>query len=189
MNIFLPQKSLIESANCLDNVRLQKQILECVEMYAVYTENKDNLFDSNIQINKHGKETSKWINLKKSVFHHPVYLHYAEHCPNIFINFTICCLAVYQKRMGKKHYYHSYIYKEFIYSEMSWLEMPIIPFYSELPSNDPNCIRTTENVEKLFQDKLFKKWEQDKAKGRPPKWTNRDIPDFYIEFLKEKRYV
>jgi hypothetical protein len=40
----------------------------------------------------------------------------------------------------------------------------------------PNYIRTTENVSELYQKKLINKWQNDK---RPPKWTNREKPDFY----------
>lgn len=61
------------------------------------------------------------------------------------------------------------------------------PYYMEGSKGQPNYIRTTENVSALFQDKLCKKWEQDKAKGRNPKWTNRDVPEFYEKWLKEKQ--
>ena len=55
------------------------------------------------------------------------------------------------------------------------------PYYMEGSKDSPNCIRTTENVSRLFQDKLCKMWDNDKANGRPPKWTNRQAPEFYKE--------
>ena len=40
----------------------------------------------------------------------------------------------------------------------------------------PEYIRTTENVSQLFQNRLVEKWSTDK---RPPKWTNRSVPEFW----------
>jgi hypothetical protein len=53
------------------------------------------------------------------------------------------------------------------------------PYYMEGSKGQPNYIRTTENVSALFQQKLINKWNNDKAKGREPKWTNRQVPEFY----------
>ena len=64
-----------------------------------------------------------------------------------------------------------------------------IPYYMEGSKGQPNYIRTTENVSTLFQSKLCKKWDADKEKGRPPKWTNRQVPDFYKKFLEGVRDV
>ena len=67
------------------------------------------------------------------------------------------------------------------------LEIPkFTPYYMEGSKGQPNYIRTTENVSALFQTKLFKKWDNDKAKGRPPKWTNRDVPEFYKKEMKSE---
>ena len=54
-----------------------------------------------------------------------------------------------------------------------------IPYYMEGSKGQPNYIRTTDNVSALFQKKLINKWNSDKAKGRTPKWTNRQVPEFY----------
>ena len=65
------------------------------------------------------------------------------------------------------------------------VEIPkFTPYYMEGSKGQAHYIRTTENVSKLFQDKLCKKWEEDKAKGRNPKWTNRDVPEFYEKWIQ-----
>lgn len=55
--------------------------------------------------------------------------------------------------------------------------------YAEYPATDPRCIRETdtERVTALFRDKLVRKWKQDIENGRPPKWTNREKPNFWEE--------
>ena len=50
----------------------------------------------------------------------------------------------------------------------------------------PNYIRTTENVSVLYQVKLIRKWETDK---KPPKWTKRGMPSFYLSFLKARQSI
>ena len=61
------------------------------------------------------------------------------------------------------------------------------PYYMEGSIVQPNYIRTTENVSDLFQDKLIKKWQADKEKGRQPRWTNREVPGFYKKYLVDKK--
>lgn len=56
---------------------------------------------------------------------------------------------------------------------------PFTPYYMEGSKDSHNYIRTTKNVSSLFQNKLCKKWDNDKEKGREPKWTKRDVPEFY----------
>ena len=65
-------------------------------------------------------------------------------------------------------------------------QVAYIPYYMEGSIKDKNCIRTTENVSKLFQEKLILKWNKDSEKGRPPKWTNTIMPNFYTNYIKKE---
>ena len=59
------------------------------------------------------------------------------------------------------------------------------PYYMEGSKGQPNYIRTTENVGELFRQKLIKKWNADKEKGRKPRWTNRQVPEFYKKEIED----
>ena len=47
--------------------------------------------------------------------------------------------------------------------------------------NDPDNIRTTENVSILYQEKLIQKWISSKY---TVKWTNRPTPQFLQDYIK-----
>ena len=44
----------------------------------------------------------------------------------------------------------------------------------------------TENVSELYQNKLCEKWQEDIVKGRPPKWTNRLVSEFYYKKMNKE---
>lgn len=175
MNIFLPyEKDIGKSIKALDDLRLNKQILECYQLL-LNAEREHNGFSA------------------KGYGNHPVYLFYKENIPFLAYYGYECCRELYWRT--KK--WHSLVW--FFDSELDELKMfhtnsdgfidsveipKFTPYYMEGSKGQANYIRTTENVSKLFQDKLCKKWEQDKAKGRNPKWTNRDVPEFYEKWLQ-----
>lgn len=156
MNIFLPYETDIQkSVESLDDLRLRKQIIECM---AVITASKG---------------------ITKGYKNHPITVFYGNNLDFVYYYGFVCC--------------REYAYRFKKYHEMHWVfetnanpngkifipQPPFTPYYMEGSKGQPNYIRATENVSALFQDKLCKKWDNDKAKGRPPKWTNRPVPEFY----------
>lgn len=177
MNIFLPyENDVIKSVESLDDVRLNKQAVECYQLLT--------MAESEIET---GKPTSK------GHYHHPIYQFYKNN-PQFLAYYGYECCREYNYRFKKWlkpiEYFDDIMdkYKMFKYDEDSFIiamEIPeFAPYYMEGSKDSPNCIRTTENVSQLFKDKLCKKWDNDKAKGRPPKWTNRQVPEFYKEVTK-----
>jgi hypothetical protein len=83
MQIFLPYQSLIQSAQCLDNKRLNKQIVECSQILKVLT-----------------GETEAWKN-------HPAVLMVRGHNNFVSQYGHICCLE-WTERGFKKHSLESY---------------------------------------------------------------------------------
>ena len=158
MNIFLPYEDNIpKSTQSLDDKRLNKQILECYQL----------LKNAIKEIN--GEEVNGYKN-------HPIYVHYKDN--PLFIGYygAWACME-YKKRFNKEHKLDNFF---------GWFAVAhlikggkYIPFYMEGSKGQSNYIRTTENVSELYQLKLCSKWDNDKAKGRPPKWTNRETPSFY----------
>ena len=173
MNIFLPyEDNVIKSVEVLDNCRLIKQILETKQLLL------NALHES-------------WGDEIKGYKNHPVYVHFKGNIPFLVYYGYIACQE-YQYRFGKTHELFCEFsqllqtkYTEYVDCvNYKVIQPPYTPYYMEGSKGQPNYIRTTENVGNLFKQKLIKKWENDKAKGRPPKWTNREVPQFYQDFMK-----
>lgn len=171
MNIFLSQDSVADSVKDLDDVRLQKQ---AVEVYQLLT----------LAI----KEQQEGHEVKAGHYHHPVYLFYKDNIPFLAYYGYECCREYYY-RFNKWHslvwFFDNELERQGLFGldtdgYVEYCEIPkFTPYYMEGSKGKPNYIRTTDNVSALFQQKLINKWNSDKAKGRPPKWTNRQVPEFY----------
>lgn len=171
MNIFLSQDNVVDSVKDLDDLRLQKQLVECYQLLTLAI-----------------KEQQEGHEVKAGHYHHPVYLFYKDNMHFLAYYGWQCCVE-YCLRFDKTHSLTKYFNDTMVYLDMyrfdrekyiSVLCVPqYTPYYMEGSKGQPNYIRTTDNVSALFQQKLINKWNNDKAKGRPPKWTNRQVPEFY----------
>lgn len=180
MNIFLPyEDDIVKSVQSLDDVRLQKQ---AVEVYQLLT----------LAI----KEQQEGHEVKAGHYHHPVYLFYKDNIPFLAYYGYICCCE-YLHRFYKRHTLLEYFQDRcselldincYVNSvEGIFVPPKFNPYYMEGSKGQPNYIRTTENVGELFRQKLIKKWNADKEKGRKPRWTNRQVPEFYKkEMMKDE---
>lgn len=176
MNIFLPYENNIpESVKALDDVRLNKQVIETYQ-----------LLDLALKEEIAGQE------VKAGHYHHPVYLFYKNNRRFLCYYGYIACQE-YKYRFNKTHNLF-FIFQQLIMSKFTdmvdleeWkvIQPEFTSYYMEGSLGQPNYIRTIEGVSGLFRAKLIKKWEADKAKGRNPKWTNREMPEFYKAY-KEK---
>lgn len=168
MNIFLPYEHDIDkSVESLDDRRLIKQILECHQLL------------NNAIKEKNGEEIKGYKN-------HPIYLHYKKNI-SFLIEYGIQACREYCHRFQKKHNLYDTFTNLFFEYDKGLGVMWYVPFYMQGSKYKPDCIRTTHYVSKLYQNKLCEKWNNDKLKGRPPKWTNREIPSFYKEIIGEQR--
>ena len=158
MNIFLPYEYDIEkSVQSLDDLRLNKQALECYQLL------------SNAIKEKNGEEIKGYKN-------HPIYVHY-KHNISFLIEYGIQCCKEYKHRFKRTHNLYGKLLSWFFEYDKGFV--CYTPFYMQGSKGKPDCIRTTEYVGTLYRNKLCAKWNADKAKGRLPKWTNRQIPSFY----------
>lgn len=166
MNIFLPyETNAKKSIESLDNRRLNKQIEECKVMLQAII----------------NKSTKGYIN-------HPVTQFYKNN-PQFIAYYGYECCRELAYRTGTWHKfvedfdYYMQRYHLFEYDEdgyiISMIIPKFIPFYMEGSVKDPAHIRAIENVGELFKQKLIKKWNADCEKGRAPKWTNREKPEFW----------
>ena len=161
MNIFLPYENNVEeSVRTLDDKRLIKQILETYQLL------------NNAIEEENGIEIKGYKN-------HPIYKHYKGSIGFLSYYGYECCYE-YWTRFQKSHRLAPFFMGvKGLYPN----HYHFTPFYMEGSVGQPNYIRTTENVSELYQDKLIKKWENDKVK---PKWTNREVPQFYLTYKESK---
>lgn len=162
MNIFLPyENDTRKSVGALDDKRLLKQILEVRQILKVAD-----------------GESEGYKN-------HPITKHYIQYKNFLIVYGYDCCLE-YNFRFHRHHKYSDY-FKERYRNETNYgKDVFWIPFYAEGVKDSFNCIRTTENVSNLYKNKLCLKWNEDIAKGQPPKWTNRVVPIFYFNLGEDK---
>lgn len=165
MNIFLSQDTVADSVKDLDDLRLQKQLVECYQFLTLAI-----------------KEQQEGHEVKAGHYRHPVYLFYKDN-PSFLCYYGRKCCIEYEYRFDKEHALKDKFRLIHIIYDLQF-EPAYTPYYMEGSIKDPNHIRTTENVSALFQQKLINKWNNDKAKGRTPKWTNRQVPEFYKKEMK-----
>lgn len=157
MNIFLPYDGIEESVRSLDDLRLNKQILECYQIHEVALGNSQG-----------------YVN-------HPIVKHYAQY-PRFVARYGYQCCLEYFNRRNTRHKYFDY----FEYHRRGTHipeKYPFEYFYAEGSKNSPSSIRTydKDRVLKLYQQKLVKKWTKDISKGKPPQWSNTQPPFFWID--------
>lgn len=163
MNIFMPYRSSEESVQALDNKRLCKQILECFQLIKLIESSKlDHKF-------------------KSSYLNHPVTQYFKENY-NTLVCYAFDAVLEYTYRFGKKHSYENEIVNRFMMiPKHLYVFRPATIFYHEgkdLRSYDPFISLD------LFKLKLCKKWINDLCLNRKPKWSERIVPTFFIEYIK-----
>jgi len=153
MNLFMPYYSIAASVRSLDDVRLNKQILECYQILRVA------------------------LGESEGYKNHPIVKHYSQY-PGFVARYGWQCCGEYNFRTNKHHKYEDYFYKT-RWSPANEVEL----LYAEYSKNDPRCIRTNKIKEvcTLYQRKLCNKWDQDSRKQRNARWTCREVPDFYSQ--------
>lgn len=158
MNVFMPYENIAKSVQALDDARLRKQIIECKV-----------LLDGAIAY-RNGEKPNGY-------FKHPVAQHYKDY-PSFLALYGYECCIEYECRFSANHKYLGYFVEKVKSFFAIVVKAPVL--YAEGRKNTSECIRTTdpEKVYDLFKQKLVNKWKADKEKGRPPKWTNRGMPEF-----------
>lgn len=161
MNVFMPSENIVKSVQALDDARLRKQILECKV-----------LLDGAIAY-RIGEKPNGY-------FKHPVAQHYKDY-PLFLATYGLECCTEFMIRFSVKHKYNGIFYAWCCDDEFFQNDHTFVPhLYAEGRKDTPECIRTTDSdkVYDLFKQKLIKKWKADAEKGRPPKWTNRGMPEW-----------
>ena len=163
MNVFLPyERNLKRSVQCLDDLRLNKQILECLQLLNTYVR-RELEHDPRV-----------------GYANHPVYKHFSSTSYNLYAltKYVIESCIEYQHRFGKEHKLQKELYrfKQNMFNYPDNIDYLYQPYFMRGSLGQPEYIRTYENVSELFQQRLVEKWSQDK---RQPRWTKREEPEFW----------
>lgn len=166
MNIFRPFEDARKCAEVLDDKRLNKQILECWQIYNI------------------NKKLDEDPTAKVGYANHPVVKFYRDY-PDFVLHYAYMACLEYWSRNDYDHALHKQImHPYFIRTDFCEIELKIPPnFYCEGPKTDPNHKRIIgDEAYRLFREKLITKWKQDIFNGRPPR---RDGELFDIELEDE----
>lgn len=165
MNVFMPYLNSEDSVQALDNKRLCKQILECMQLIKLIE-----------QLKYDHKTSDGYIN-------HPVTQYYKNEY-NFLVCYAFDCCLEYTFRYGKKHTYEKEISTRMLSIPKNlYVFTPSSIFYhegSDIREYDPEL--STEK----FRNKLSKKWINDIMTGHTPQWKDRVTPSFFIDFIKTR---
>ena len=159
MNIFRPYLDNDNSVSALDNKRLNKQILECWQIYNI------------------AKQINADPNAKVGYMHHPVVQYYKQYPVFVLWYAYEACLE-HWCRFSKDHKLFRPVVDELsrlgvFYDDTDRYIYPPI-FYCEGSKTDKNCKRIIGgDADILFKQKLFDKWDKDETAGRPPQWSRK----------------
>lgn len=165
MNVFLPyERDIKKSVQSLDDKRLNKQILECYQLLTTYIK----------------REINGIKDKGAGYFNHPVYKHFISTSYNLhaLMKYSIEACIEYKYRMGIDHKLYQPLnrLKINLFKYPDSIDCLYQPYFMRGSLGQLEYVRTYENVSQLFKDRLVEKWSNDKIK---PKWTNREIPEFY----------
>jgi len=164
MQLFMPNKSLIQSAESLDDLRLRIQLKEAAQILSTAIFNKTEIINDGLYkpYNKNGRFT-KWVQSSKYAF-----LNIVDYCKYLHNE--------YQYRFNKEH-------KSFLVIKNCEKYVDIFPEIGY--KNYVGCKRCEElmneldiDIHEAYQIVLSEKWINDIKK---PKWTNRNKPRWFNE--------
>ena len=169
MNIFAVSADVDVCAQTLDNKRVNKMILETAQLLATAVRHNPRILGRTPDYDKLYKETH---------IAHPCTTWVGENIVNYCWTYDLLmALGVeYGYRNGKQAVDHKTI------REQGPLLKPEI-LTGELPDKWVNCSMFKENpdVFQAYRDTLVAKWSMDR---RPPVWSKRQPPDFFLSRKK-----
>lgn len=160
MNIFVISKYPIECAKCLDDLRLNKMILETAQILSTAIRSTNKL----TSINPNNLYKNTHIN-------HPC-VKWACQNDNIVWLFELFRMLAKEKKERSGIIHKSWDKLGVELADLHFIDLP------ELKENDfINCTPYKDlPVFEAYKKTLCEKWDNDK---RPPKWTKREKPYWY----------
>jgi len=175
MNIFFTDSDLAKCARDHDDKRLNKMIIETAQIAS----------------------TALWINncdLAETLYsqhkiylpsheNHPITKWCSSHVENFFhtISFLVELLFEYTLRFSKTHGTYR-IFDSLCDDNVLWSINT-----TGNSSRQPNCTthhKHIKDIHEAYRQELVLKWS--KLDKHTPKWTNRNVPDFYQEYLNRR---
>lgn len=177
MQIFLSSPDIFNCAKNLDDLRLNKQIIEACQIASTAAWKLDCSFGETL--------TSQKIAYLPTHENHPLVIWTSENYNNLLsiVQFGLICSNEYYIRFHRAHKTN----ENFFYFWHKLLD--IASFTHEIINNInliPNCTtnhKHIKDIHKAYKQELIFKWKKDK---KFPKWTNRQAPEFWDLYNKNK---
>lgn len=161
MNIFAISNVPLECATCLDDLRLNKMIVESAQILSTVLRGTTYLEKERLYKATHTK--------------HPCVKWAGESCYNAawLDDLLFFMLKEWEFRMGKKHAVEGRIYRRLPHHRrMSYYDL--LPTGADISFNFVNCTPYKDmEVRAAYRKTLCEKWKNDL---RPPRWTRRGQP-------------
>lgn len=169
MQLFMPFENFSDSAEALDDLRLNKQILECAQIASTAFWLNDCSLGEKLTAQGHAYLPSHE--------HHQLCI-WAAQCPEnlrYVVGFGLVCWQENYYRKNTKHNSYNYLCQMlFARDKMKRLSEP---------SSQPNATTNSKHFSDLHQayrNELCLRWQNDKT---PPTWTKRKPPRFWFTYL------
>jgi hypothetical protein len=156
MNIFAVSDDPAECARVLDDLRLRKMIVETAQLLSTALHELDHPNAHFVYKPTHKNHPcAKWV--RSDLEHYAWTLDHLE-----------WLLYEYKYRLNKSHK-----------TEKIAVPLTVVGSSWRKLENFPNCTPYKDwDVFEAYKQTLRDKWQEDEAKGRPPKWTNRGAPEW-----------
>ncbi len=155
MNIFVSDPNPVVSARNLDDVRLNKMILESAQLLSTAMTMRGSKH-APYKVTHVNHPVAIWTRTTKGNYHW-LYQHF------------VALLSEFYRRRGKMHACHKHSTK------LRW-GIDLMPKGGLQPFSNSSYYKTMDNVPLAYRLTLLDKWKNDILEGRPPTWKMRGKP-------------
>ena len=176
MNIFTTHKCPKQCAINLDNSRVIKMILESCQMLSTNVRH----YKYKLLANNTNKKLPIIIDslYAQTHFNHPCTIWARKSLQNFtwLKRHTAHLIAEHKHR-----YPNSPMHKSLkILNRVHAIDMSkVLPSLGLTPFANATPLKKYKDILKAYQDTMTLKWIDDTIAGRPPRWNNRPVPEFY----------
>lgn len=187
MNIFVTDTCPVKSARALDDVRLNKMILESAQMLCTNALAMAEQFDITDSLEQVPAQRSvagaeSIVPYKPTHMNHPctVWARKSQYNYNWLARHFIALVDEKTDRTHKIHLSYTKLLPLLTHIYGEQLDIPVDNDLSFVYAGD-YPVRTVSGLDVIasYRKTMLVKWENDTLKGRPPRWTNTTPVDWY----------
>ena len=182
MNIFVTDTCPVKSARALDDLRLNKMILESAQMLCTNALAMAKQFDGASLLVPGSTITDSLVPYKPTHMNHPctIWAGKSHYNYNWLARHFIALVDEKTDRTHKIHLSYTKLLPLLTHIYGTELAIPVDDNLSFVYAGD-YPVRTVSGLDVIasYRKTMLAKWEADRLKGRPPRWTNTTLVDWY----------